>query len=109
MKTCNPHIADAIEATGESFELDQHTQSMAAVALHQGGPPEESFDRWIQNPYTKIIQLSIDNDYVPKADYQKLEAKLFAANERIETFIQELMSMCNKRDAELSGERSDSD
>lgn len=29
-------------------------------------PAKESFDQWLENPYTKALQASIENDYVPK-------------------------------------------
>ena len=41
------------------------------------------FDAWKENPYTKVLQKSIDEDYVPIGDYRKLQAEL-AANKRAE-------------------------
>jgi hypothetical protein len=33
----------------------------------------EKFDAWMQNPYTKVLQASIENDYVPRADVRGVE------------------------------------
>jgi hypothetical protein len=30
------------------------------------------FDEWMQNPYTKVLMQSIDRDYVPRVDAEKL-------------------------------------
>lgn len=42
----------------------------AAVASTLAQQPAADFDAWQQNPYTKVLMKSIDEDYVPKHDQQ---------------------------------------
>ncbi len=46
------------------------------------------FDAWQENPYTKVLQKSIREDYVPKADVSRQQGAL--SDERLEVILQGL-------------------
>lgn len=46
--------------------------------------PPESFDMWQQNAYTKVLQKSIAEDYVPRTDLDKAKRELAEAQTEIE-------------------------
>lgn len=51
----------------EFFEIDRLKQELAA---------SQQFDAWKQNPYTKVLEASIKDEYVPKTDLQRALACL---------------------------------
>ena len=51
--------------------LGMHTAYEAVEELKSNAQPtHEDFDTWLNNPYTKVLQKSIKEDYVPKTDAQ---------------------------------------
>lgn len=38
----------------------------------------DGFDKWQENPYTKVLQGSIARDYVPRTDLDRVQARLDA-------------------------------
>jgi hypothetical protein len=81
------HVVQVLWHVGR--RTDEHKDESDACAEEVGqhahsSDAEINFDAWAQNPYTKVTQKSIDEDYVPIGDYRKLKAELAAANKDLE-------------------------
>jgi len=63
-------LADKIVACGD------YAKEAAAMLRRwpeaAAAKPTEDFDRWMQNPYTKVLMNSMDLDYMPRVDAERL-------------------------------------
>jgi len=59
-----------IELAIKAGSFDADTQAIAIRAMRLASQQEvaQDFDAWQNNPYTKVLQKSIAEDYVPKSD-----------------------------------------
>ena len=70
MKRENTEMIDLLDHYADSIKQGVHISGSQMrtllLELHAAQQPADDFDAWQQNPYTKVLMKTLDEDYVPK-------------------------------------------